>query len=970
MACPACSDATPPLETAAPGVVFTYPVDAQVDVPLGTRVVVLFSDPVVAGALTSCSAQGSAVTGAFCLVGPNGVVDAMPTVGSDGKTVQFTAPVLAPGTTYRVYVGAALAPTATNLPTSGPLFSFTTRSSQPRSSAPKLVAVNGGDPANPSAFRPMLESSTIRLLFSEPLDMRTVALTTGALELVDSTGAEVPATLFADGIHVSIDPKMDLTAGATYTLRLGNKLVDLNGQAMAPMTVTLVPQDSLGGNAPIPQVLRTRQPNDPGNPSPRTGATPNVIDLNKPLIGDQTSTLMPAALATELGDPKALGGPIAFTIRRGQRLTASGLDVKLGGVIPVGLSTGNIEIELLSDGGGRLYRNPHQAADQRPENDRAPLYIDLSMDVAVYAVNAEGNAVLAQTVLGVQGAGITTATDGVLDIESVASMELALLGVTSAPSNLVLELITDTTATPATDTTAPTLVASYPAAGDNDHAVDGGIDLIFSEPIDLDRARAGGVVLQTSTGNAVPSVIESHGSSIVIRPITKLAYTTGYQVVLSDVADPAGNKLASTNPIQFSTPAYAGTGTPLTAVAVHPGVACALVNGTGTSPGHCAGGSMNDDLYHPFTLAASEPIQAAFDQPMAPASVVLGTTCNSGSVRVEVVNGGNCTGVVPGALIRHDRSIEFIPDAPWVAGTQYRLTLSSTNSTSCAAGNVICGTNGDASFDPLSGFTASSSAGGPSLVMSFTGAAPSQATYLSATTAPFTDVNGSGFLESGEQPADANRAALRIVGVDGTVISNANFNGNDCITSTPDVEPCIYLNGALPVELQPVQMNCTLPGGGTAASCIPVVVAPEVMYGTSVSLTATVLGFLTLTNDTGASIIRVREPANGPVTGYITNPSGSSPTFVIALELYMDAPDLSITLSTHDLHSKPISVILSGPVTFTADGRITIAAVNVADVPLAINISTPVGTGTVELILPTGEMRLQLLSPALRGAPQ
>src|SRR6185369_17809575 len=100
----------------------------------------------------------------------------------------------------------------------------------------------------------------------------------------------------------------------------------------------------------------------------------------------------------ELGDPKALGGPIAFTIRAGQRLRASGLDIKLGGELPVGLSTGDIEIELLTDGGGRLYRNPYHPTDQRPDNDRSPLFVDLSLDIAVYAVNPDGNSVLTQTV--------------------------------------------------------------------------------------------------------------------------------------------------------------------------------------------------------------------------------------------------------------------------------------------------------------------------------------------------------------------------------------------------------------------------------------------------------------------------------------------------------------------------------------------------------------------------------------------
>src|SRR5206468_1042776 len=138
---------------------------------------------------------------------------------------------------------------------------------------------------------------------------------------------------------------------ASYELRLGNKIVDLGGQPLAPVTYALVPENSRGQIGPVPQVLRTRQPGDPGAPT-RSGAKANVIEVAKPLIGSSSSQLLPSTMDVELGDPLALGTPIAFTIRRGQRLRLTGLDIALGGVVPVGLSTGEIEIELLTDGGG------------------------------------------------------------------------------------------------------------------------------------------------------------------------------------------------------------------------------------------------------------------------------------------------------------------------------------------------------------------------------------------------------------------------------------------------------------------------------------------------------------------------------------------------------------------------------------------------------------------------------------------
>ena len=941
----ACDGKVPPLQTAQPGVVFTYPRDGQLDVPLGARVVVTFSDPVVDGALASAT-----------IVGPAGPVAATPTIVGDGKTVQFDGAALQPGTTYGVMIKSDLAPTAKNLPASGALLSFTTRSDRPRAAAPTLVAVNGASATNIDAFRPLLETSTIRLVFSEPLDPRTVALASGAIELVDGGGAAVPATLVANGIHVSIDPKDDLKAGTTYTLKLGSKLLDLGGQSVSATSIALAPHASKPAQ-PIVQTLRTRLAGDPGPEASRSGATPNTIVIDKPLIGRETTQFVASSLTTELGDPKALGGPIAFTIRRGQRLRASALDIKLGGQIPAGLATGDVMIELLTDGGGRMYRNPYQPAEQRPENDRAPLYVDLSLDVAIYATDPTGNAAVSQTVLGLQLTGTAIATDGVLAIESVGAMDMALLGVTKAPTNMVMELITDKGGSVAPDTTPPTLVASLPAQSE-EHPIDAGIELDFSEPIDLERARAGGIRLEDTTAGPITTVIESHGAGVVVRPVAPLAYSRLYRVVFADVADAAGNRLTSNN-LSFVTPALLSTGVAPVVSSIHPGAPCVLTDGTASSPGRCANGDSGDDLYAPFTLGANETIEVAFTGPIRRTTVVRGMMCNTGSFRVEEVDAaGACSGVVPGTLLARDRTISFIPDQAWTPGKHYRLTLTSGTDTSCDAGD-LCGPSGAVSFDPLAG-TQSGDAGGPALAIPFVGADATKDTLLFAGAAPFSDSNGSGFLEGGEKLRDENRAALRITGTSGAV-SQAHFTGPDCIPATSEVENCLYLQGVMPAALGELTTS-GCPAG--AASCVPVTLSPQAMYGTSVAMNATV--GIGINTDTGTSVLRIREPANGPVRGYIIDKNG--PKMVVSLDLYMDAPDMSLPLASHDLHSKPLTVQLEGPVSFLPDGRIAIALANIGDVPIQVNISSVV-SGAVQIIVPTGEMKLQLVSPAPRGVP-
>lgn len=935
--------------------VFTYPIDGQVDVPLGSRIVITFSDPVDEGAAAS----------AVSLEGPDGPVQTEVVVSDTGKSVSITSDALAPGTTYGVHVQNGIAPKAENIPGTGPLFSFTTRSSLPRAEAPTLVAVNGGDPTMVgTSFRPMFETTTIRLLFSEPIDPRSLSLGAGSIELLDSTGSAVPATLIANGIHASIDPKEDLSAGSMYTLRLGNQIRDLGGQALTPTAVTITPQ-STGAATPIKQVLRTRQAGDPGPAVSRSGAVPNDIVLTSPLIGDETTHLQAGALAAELGDPKALDGPIAFTLRKGQRLTMSGFDIMLGGEIPSGQTTGDLQIELLTDAGGMLYRNPYQPADQRPENERAPVYVDLTLDLAIFATDAQGNAMVTQTVLGVQATGTAIATDGVLAIEQVAAMDMGLLGVTSAPTNMVMELFTDTdpSASVPADTTAPTLVASLPSMS-SELPVDAGIELIFDEPIDIDRARAGGIRLEDTVSGAVATTVESHGASVVLRPLAPLAYSRIYRVVFDDVADVAGNKLTA-NELSFVTPTLQSTGVGPMVSAVYPGTACVLTGATADSPGRCAGGKDTDDLYHPFTLGADQPISAVLTTPLRRNQVVLGAACNTGDVRVEEVDdAGACTAPVPGTLMVHDRDLVFIPDRRWTPGTHYKLTLVSGGNTGCDAGE-LCGPSSAANFDPLNGGE-SGDAGGPALVIPFTGAEPTGGTFLMTTPFPVADVNGSGMLDSSEQVGEENRAALRIVGTSGSV-NGATFDGPDCIPSTPEKENCMYLAGSMPSDMGAATTDCPLPGGETAPMCIPVRLTAQAMYATSVSITAD-LGLLKPSTPTGLQMMRVREPADGPVMGYIIDRNGT-PTMVVQLDLYMDAADMAPALGTgHDLHSKPLSAKLEGPLTFLADGRIAISLSNTEDLPVTVNLTPPlIGDGAIQMIVPKGEMKLQLLSPAQRG---
>src|SRR5262249_5670953 len=149
--------------------------------------------------------------------------------------------------------------------------------------------------------------------------------------------------------------------------------------------------------------------------------------------------------------------------------------------------------------------------------------------------------------------------------------------------------------------------------------------------------------------------------------------------------------------------------------------------------------------------------------------------------------------------------------------------------------------------------------------------------------------NGDGSIDGNEQIATSNAAGLKVTGTTGA-IGNASVNGPFCQGTTD--EGCMYIAGAMPVEMGAVQSNCTLPHGWSAASCILVTLSPQIMYATSVPLKANVL--VDITTDPKTSVMRLREPAGGgPITGYIVD-GGGTPTLQLALDLYLDAPDMSV----------------------------------------------------------------------------
>lgn len=980
-ACSSAGEEPVPAQRLPPSVTFAYPRDGQLDVPVGTRLVFQLSEAVDDAAL---AAPCTGSEGALCVVGPAGPVSLSITVTGERKNLLQVQAALAPGETYRVYARPNLISAPSALSATDPLLTFRTRQPAIAAGAPQLVAVNADDPraflpGGPTPRFPILDRSTLRLLFSEPLDERSVVPGQSVTLRVAGAATTVPATVLALGQHLVIDPDADLTPDGRYELVLTG-LTDRSGAALPAATLTFV---AAAATATYEQVVELDQPGSESGPgvarSSLTGAPINSVSKRAPIIGSAELGLLPGTLRAELGDPSAFGGPIPFTLRKGQRLTASELPLRLAGVVGLGYRTGSLRFELVTDASGWVTRNPYRPADTRPDDRDAPLAVELFFDAALTAEDATGNALATQTVLGVHLVGAATAADGQLALEVAGALEVELLGVTRSHADISLRLRTG--ATPQTASEGPPrILSTRPARGDGQVAVDTRLQVVTSSAIDLGKVRAAGQLALSSSAGVVPIDVQAAGAALVVVPRQSLQPGTAYTLRLGPLVDVAGRAVTpgpgdptgGTGLVTFTTaPTPGGTIVPPQLAAAVPGAPCPLTGASAAGPGHCVAGGDSDPSYRPFELAADRPIDLWFTQPMSAASLRLGTACGSGAVRVERLDaGGACVQAVPGELTLRDNGLRFTPLARWAPQTRYRVVLNAGTDATCNVGEV-CGANGR----PLNtdALRDASSEGGAAVVLPFTGVTAGPTTYLPLSSLPLTDRNGNGYIDAGEVRQPDNQLAVEVASTSGDITA-ASLAGADCDAARPGNQVCIGVAAELPVTVLPKVESCPVTATGAPATgappCVPVRISPQSVRVTSLTInaTASILGVdIDIRNvQTGLMHLRLMEPIAAGAVGHILDDGAGKPVFVIAAQTLMDAPDLSIPLVSHDVRSKPINLTLVGPVTFSADGRMRVELHNRGNVIIPVHITAIGVDGYINLRVPDGTLTLSLVSPPPR----
>ena len=880
---------------------------------------------------------------------------------------------------------------------------------------------------------PFMDFSALRLQFNQMLNTDTVRYgdtdADASIEL-EHQGQTVPAILLVKGNAVTVDPIEDLAAGETYTLKLTSSV---RGVDDAQLTGGFEKSWQAGNSKPratlVQEVVKASDvQEDPCNQvgaltAKLTGEAMNCVPLQSTLLGSKDATLQSGNVYAELAHLPNYPDVSPLRIARNSLLTGSNIDVKVGGDVPAGISTGDISVTFLSDASGYLLPNPYSDAHEAPKQVR------LYMDVSMTAENPEANGALSQTLMHVELNGMALVQNGRMEIDAVGIVEPKILGQETAFGLLSFHMKSyedqERAPQPVPDMTSPVLQSMTPAANDSgvaDKARPGDpIILNFSEPLDPATLEQPGAV--TFTHNGMEENVEwaLDGATLVLHPQMPLVMGESYAVALGgQVTDLAGNPLASVN-ATLQMPARVGDAPAPVALTTYPGFPCASDKEhweiEAGNHGFCLGGTTDDDRTPVPLMPADRSIHVRFSQDIDPASVIFDNSiaCDVGSFRVEKVELDPATGKpmrydedstrkyqceegVKGKLEVGTRSLVFTPAEPWEEGTYYRYVLMSVNGTSaqqpndCSSGEAICSTAGKRLQTAVLS-APDADMGGPNMHLHFIGAPSVASVFQPLRNLPTLDINANGHFDSGEpgygsEGRGVNTTDLFIDGYDGEGL----LYDPELVCDTE--EGCdIHVVGGLNTEVFGMAPY-TDPVTGETGQAVRVGLYPTMIQASSVTLLVKILGFIPSETPTETQFMRMRydcvawpedadnycEKRNpdgsyvfdeiqrqGLIPGWIVE-TDAGPEFRTDVELFMDAPYMHIVLNgSHNLHSYPLTMNLSGPVTFLPDGRIVINQVNANAIPINVERGVLLNTPEIFLKIPEGGVVLQYLGAPLKN---
>lgn len=988
-----------------------------------------------------CDLVGDNYVGPICLADSEGqLVDLSAAVLTNrGRTLTFSMKNLREGEEYRLWMTNDIARRVVNLGQEGPVVTFRTRqyATLPNAS-PEVLAINMEKPevylpdSGVEGRFPFMDFAPVRLTFTEPLVQTSVQYgsTVSLVHLLRDEQGEltgeselVEVNMLSERQYITLDPRTDLIGGETYQVTLSG-IQDFDETPVADVTYEFVPLLSKASvedeNPEIRQLMKADPTlGEAGYPSiSRLHGEPlNQFNLETVALGTTRVDTKPVTLEGWLGRPSQFPDATPVVARAGQQLRITGIDpIKLGGEVDTKISSGDIIGTFVTDVTGFLTKNPYRPDGVNPDDDLAPLHVYMDFDLAMHAENANGNGSINQNLMHIRAVGVVDVKDGALTFEVFRTLELDLFsGATTVSADFALGVRADVDF-PFDESNTDPLIVTGALPVDGEPAADPADNIIvtFNEPVDVSTLP--GVTLTNLTaGVDVPIQVRSTGSAVVVTPVGGMARGADFQLNLgSSIADmglyePSPLMLSPDDAtfgdgiINFTTSSYEATAMPDAApvlIGMYPGIGCALVDTEleEGKAGRCDGGISAEDaaaddnyepdyLYSDFLYDVSRPIEMTFNQPMdletlAPGTIsVDGSQCDTGAICMgALVNSSWET--IPLSLVKNPLRARAYPEPNRVTvGEQYRIVINGGND---AAGVFRSDLGYALNTDPLNGIgnpdgdaDGGPNAGGPNIVLDITAQPDNGAIFATVLTRDYTDVNGNGYVDDSELPAQKNNATANIKEFGGLITDASLANGGVAYTSAG--LPMAFLEKE-PIDLSYFGLTLESQNGVERTWCaderfrdendevfcittegdfmIPVEINPEIVMGTNLVMTAQV-GPVPLELDTGPLVLRFspyfdEELRDTPLRGFVLNEAGADEVqFIARLDALMDAPDVEILggLGTGNVRSVRLSSYIQGPVQYQTNGKIALVSDNrtAMSADLVLNLNTDILGDTLGL---------------------
>lgn len=871
---------------------YTYPLDNQQQVAPRAIIALQFSHEVTADASN------------FTVTGPDD--EAVPfTLESvaDGRGVVLTPDdALKPASDYKVVMNGVTVLGETTTFKDGTL-NFTTRAAlegpvetQKTASTFEVESLFPDD----QMFESM-DFSTFRVRTTHPIDQSSAVY--GDTVSLTKDGELVDALLLVSRNAISVDPKEDMTPGATYELSV-NGVESIFGEQIAGFTHSTVPQDTTSPTTGERAVLVTNAPpaddalgcQDEGViVSDLTGQPINCVPVNSTLLQDKTISKQQGDVYAELAFAPNFPEVTPLRVKKGGILKGDSLEVLIGGEVPVGFDSGEVTVQIISDATGYLFPNPNAESDQAPKNLR------LFMDVAFSTEDARSNGAFTQNLLHLELVGSGLIEDGQLNTDAITIVEPRVLGVDNAYGVLSfrMESYQDQENAPLKpfDTVSPFVPVldgdngvelSWQPGNVADRMEPGDPIIIhFNEVLEKETIVADESLILTKGGVSEPFSWKLDGSALIITPDTPVEYGVEYVITTTpEITDLEGNPLQmldtleGDNSLDFMLPEYVVNDPddvrrgPFAAT-VYPGFPCASSDASqaeidaGTQ-GVCISSSAESaqvevDELPIVDLPGNRFIRVRFSQNMDPATIILGDT-----FLVQKDEGGSWADV-DGELELEPRALTFTPEQAWEDGALYRYVLTSNGGGTGCAG--MCSVDGLPLQTALL-LGAGQKEGGPDMEILFHGAPAASSVFQELANLPSVDVNNNFQIDSGEpvvsgdviDPLDTPANATMILPRDGggeglvtTANTGCGYEGTPPFTADDqaqcDSDRILYISGLLNTDIldfDPVEQG------------VPVVIYPTTVALTNLDATA-VVGLDLNVLDGGSTLDSI--PVLGPILG-------------------------------------------------------------------------------------------------------